>query len=94
MRPTFDVLEQAWAKIETIHGPVTLVDAKFEIGVDRETGAYVVSDVVDNDSWRIWPGGNPSKQLDKQAFRDGQAESLVTENYKLVAALTGRFLED
>lgn len=94
VRPTFDVLEQAWAKIETIHGPVTLVDAKFEIGVDRETGAYVLSDVVDNDSWRIWPGGDPSKQLDKQAFRDGQAESLVTENYKLVAALTGRFLED
>lgn len=94
VRPTFDVLEQAWAKIETIHGPVTLVDAKFEIGVDRETGAYVLSDVVDNDSWRIWPGGDPSKQLDKQAFRDGQAESLVTENYKLVAALTSRFLED
>lgn len=94
VRPTFDVLEQAWAKIETIHGPVTLVDAKFEIGIDRETGAYVLSDVVDNDSWRIWPGVDPSKQLDKQAFRDGQAESLVTENYKLVAALTGRFLED
>ena len=94
VRPTFDVLEQAWAKIETIHGPVTLVDAKFEIGIDRETGAYVLSDVVDNDSWRIWPGGDPSKQLDKQAFRDGQAESLVAENYKLVAALTGRFLED
>ena len=94
VRPTFDVLEQAWAKIETIHGPVTLVDAKFEIGIDRETGAYVLSDVVDNDSWRIWPGGDPSKQLDKQAFRDGQAESLVTENYKLVAALTSRFLED
>ncbi len=94
VRPTFDLLEQAWAKIETIHGPVTLVDAKFEIGVDRETGAYVLSDVVDNDSWRIWPGGDPSKQLDKQAFRDGQAESLVTENYKLVAALTSRFLED
>ncbi len=94
VRPTFDVLEQAWAKIETIHGTVTMVDAKFEIGVDRETGAYVLSDVVDNDSWRIWPGGDPSKQLDKQAFRDGQAESLVTENYKLVAALTSRFLED
>ena len=94
VRPTFDVLEQAWAQIETIHGPVTLVDAKFEIGVDRETGAYLLADVVDNDSWRIWPGGDPSKQLDKQAFRDGQAESLVTENYKLVAALTRRFLED
>jgi len=94
VRPTFDVLESAWSKIETIHGPVTLVDAKFEIGVDRETGAYLLADVVDNDSWRIWPGGDPTKQLDKQAFRDGQAESLVTENYKLVAALTSRFLED
>ena len=94
VRPTFDVLENAWSKIETIHGPVTLVDAKFEIGVDRETGAYLLADVVDNDSWRIWPGGDPTKQLDKQAFRDGQAESLVTENYKLVAALTSRFLED
>ena len=94
VRPTFDVLEKAWAKIDTVHGPVTLVDAKFEVGIDRETGAYLLADVVDNDSWRIWPGGDPSKQLDKQAFRDGQAESLVTENYKLVAALTSRFLED
>lgn len=94
VRPTFDVLERAWAGIETVHGPVTLVDAKFEVGVDRETGAFLLADVVDNDSWRIWPGGDPGKQLDKQAFRDGQAESLVTENYKLVAALTRRFLED
>ena len=94
VRPTFDVLERAWAGIETVHGPVTLVDAKFEVGVDRETGAFLLADVVDNDSWRIWPGGDPGNQLDKQAFRDGQAESLVTENYKLVAALTRRFLED
>jgi phosphoribosylaminoimidazole-succinocarboxamide synthase len=94
VRPTFDVLEKAWAKIETVHGPITLVDAKFEIGVDRETGAYLLADVVDNDSWRIWPGGDPSKQLDKQAFRDGQTEALVSENYRLVAALTGRFLEN
>ena len=94
VRPTFDVLEKAWGQIETVHGPVTLVDAKFEIGIDRETGAYLLADVVDNDSWRIWPGGDPSKQLDKQAFRDGEAESLVTENYKLVAALTRRFLEN
>ena len=88
------MLERAWAGIETVHGPVTLVDAKFEVGVDRETGAFLLADVVDNDRWRIWPGGDPGKQLDKQAFRDGQAESLVTENYKLVAALTRRFLED
>jgi phosphoribosylaminoimidazole-succinocarboxamide synthase len=94
VRPTFDVLEKAWGQIETVHGPVTLVDAKFEVGIDRETGAYLLADVVDNDSWRIWPGGDPSKQLDKQAFRDGEAESLVTENYKLVAALTRRFLEN
>jgi len=91
MRPCFEVLEQAWAKIHTEHGSVALVDMKIEIGSTHD-GSLVIADVIDNDSWRIWPGSDPSKQLDKQCFRDGDSLSSVSDNYALVAQLTQQFL--
>lgn len=94
MHPTFTALEKAWAGIETEHGPVALADIKIEVGRRKRDGKIVVADVIDNDSWRIWPGGDPSKQLDKQSFRDGSDLNLVSDNYVLVAELTRRFLKD
>jgi phosphoribosylaminoimidazole-succinocarboxamide synthase len=91
MRPTFAALEKAWAGIRTEHGPVALADIKIEVGRRKRDGSIVVADVIDNDSWRIWPGGDPTKQLDKQSFRDGSDLSLVSDNYALVAELTRRF---
>lgn len=91
--PAFLALERAWRDIETEHGPVVLADCKFEIGVRRSDGAHVLADVVDNDSWRIWPGGDPAQQLDKQHFRDGAPMSLVTDSYALVTELTSRFFD-
>jgi hypothetical protein len=70
MLPTFVVLENAWNKVVTNYGPVQLVDLKIEVGRRLTDGKIVVADVIDNDSWRIWPEGDPSKQLDKQCFRD------------------------
>ncbi|MBF0289564.1 MAG: phosphoribosylaminoimidazolesuccinocarboxamide synthase [SAR324 cluster bacterium] len=93
MLPCFEALENAWSRIETQFGPVALADIKIEAGRRKTDGKIVIGDVIDNDSWRIWPGGDPSKQLDKQNFRDGHPLSTVADNYALVAELTRQFLE-
>jgi phosphoribosylaminoimidazole-succinocarboxamide synthase len=91
MIPVFQHLEEAWSKIETADGPIALVDMKIEVGRRRTDGQIVVADVIDNDSWRIWPGADPSKQLDKQCFREGHPLSEVSEKYVIVANLTEQF---
>lgn len=91
MIPVFEILERAWATIETSDGPVALVDMKIEVGRRRSDGDIVVADVIDNDSWRIWPGADPTKQLDKQCFREGHPLSEVSEKYAIVASLTEQF---
>lgn len=91
MLPTFEALEEAWSQIETIDGPVALADIKIEVGRRKSDGVLAVADVIDNDSWRIWPGADPTKQLDKQCFREDHPLSEVAEKYELVADLTSRF---
>ncbi|OGL29997.1 hypothetical protein A3D14_02340 [Candidatus Saccharibacteria bacterium RIFCSPHIGHO2_02_FULL_47_12] len=82
---TFEVLEAAWADHE-----VTLVDLKIECGVTAD-GQIVVADVIDNDSWRIWPGGDPEQMVDKQLYRDGQPLDYVADRYAWVAEATNHF---
>jgi phosphoribosylaminoimidazole-succinocarboxamide synthase len=89
--PSFEALENNWMKISTVDGPVHLVDIKFELGFRTKDKVLVLSDVVDNDSWRIWPGGKPDKQLDKQSFREGENLSNVSNKYQLVTELTNQF---
>ena len=89
--PSFEALEKNWLKISTVDGPVHLVDIKFELGFRTKDKILVLSDVVDNDSWRIWPGGRPDKQLDKQSFREGENLSNVSNKYQLVTELTNQF---
>ena len=111
-REVFLLLERAWAaqdvtlcdlKIEfgrpaatederrqtTDHGPQT---------TNHGPSSLVVADVIDNDSWRIWPGGDKERMLDKQVYRNmpditpaGLEE--VRRRYETVAALTDPWRE-
>jgi phosphoribosylaminoimidazole-succinocarboxamide synthase len=83
----FETLEGAWAAQD-----VTLVDLKIEFGRDAN-GALLVADVIDNDSWRIWPGGEKSRMLDKQVYRNmqevtGAGLEDVRRRYEIVAEMT------
>jgi phosphoribosylaminoimidazole-succinocarboxamide synthase len=93
-RLTFDILAHAWRKRD-----VLLVDLKIEFGrltSGENKGQLVIADVIDNDSWRIWPQGREELMLDKQMYRnlpevDEQGLARVKEAYERVADLVGTF---
>ncbi len=80
-----EVLEKAWKEFD-----VSLIDMKIEVGITNDY-EIVIADVIDNDSWRIWPHGDPKRQLDKQSFRDGDKLTEVQKNYKAVTEYTRKF---
>ena len=80
----FEVLEKAWKRLN-----VTLVDLKVEFGFDNTIGKAYLADDITNGSWRIWPGGDKKKMLDKQLFRDGHDMGKIQNAFAHVAQATG-----
>ena len=93
-RLTFDILSHAWRRRD-----VLLVDLKIEFGRlagGENQGQLVIADVIDNDSWRIWPQGREELMLDKQIYRnlqavDNTALDQVKASYERVADMVGGF---
>ncbi|KAI9519270.1 hypothetical protein NQZ68_029437 [Dissostichus eleginoides] len=89
----FEILERSWATQNC-----TLVDMKIEFGVNVKTQEIVLADVIDNDSWRLWPAGDRSQQKDKQVYRDlkevtPEAMQMVKRNFEWVSERVKLLLE-
>ncbi len=95
-RLIFEILAHAWRQQR-----VLLVDLKVEFGrAPAAAGGteILLADVIDNDSWRIWPAGDPALMLDKQIYRNMAAPTpddlqAVKQKYEEVAELVGCFLK-
>lgn len=89
-REVFAILESAWAAQD-----IQLVDLKIECGWASfaPNPGLVVADVIDNDSWRIWPAGDKTQMLDKQVYRDLAGTDDATTKAKELGKIKANYAE-
>jgi phosphoribosylaminoimidazole-succinocarboxamide synthase len=93
-RIVYEILAHAWRRRDAL-----LVDLKIEFGrlaSGEGKGQLVIADVIDNDSWRVWPQGREELMLDKQLYRNLQTVTpadldRIKANYEQVAEIVGTF---
>jgi phosphoribosylaminoimidazole-succinocarboxamide synthase len=93
-RITYEILAHAWRRRDAL-----LVDLKIEFGriaSGEGKGQLIIADVVDNDSWRVWPQGREELMLDKQLYRNLETVTpadldRVRASYEQVADIVGTF---
>ena len=93
------VLVETFLKDDACHDPQISAEDIVKMGLAKvpeiEWMAEQVADVIDNDSWRLWPGGDKTRMLDKQVYRNlptvtEQDLQEIADRYALVADLTGK----
>jgi phosphoribosylaminoimidazole-succinocarboxamide synthase len=93
-RIVYEILAHAWRRRDAL-----LVDLKIEFGrlaSGEGKGQLVIADVIDNDSWRVWPQGREELMLDKQLYRNLETVTpadldRIKANYEQVAEIVGTF---
>ena len=86
---SFNILKNGLEKIDVNGKPVKLAGTQFEFGKDQN-GNIKLGDVVDNDTLRLWVGGDPAHALDKQSVYSGQSDDMVVKKYAQVTELLER----
>jgi phosphoribosylaminoimidazole-succinocarboxamide synthase len=80
--------------------PATKVEAGSELSsFVLRPSSLVVADMIDNDSWRLWPGGDKGRMIDKQVYRNmrevtDEGLEQVRQLYETVASMTDRWNDE